>query len=57
MRNIAKLAAVAALSVAVAGSAFAATPAAQPAKKAATIKAPVKKAATHSVKKVEKKSQ
>lgn len=57
MRNFTKLAAAAALSVAIAGSAFAATPAAQPVKKTATTKAPAKKAATHSAKKVEKKGQ
>ena len=54
MRNLTKLAAAAALSVAIAGSAFAATPAAQPAKKTATAKAPAMKA---HAKKVEKKAK
>jgi len=56
MRNFAKIAAAGALSLAlVSGSAFAAT-AAQPAKTAMTKKAPAKKAATHTAKKVEKKA-
>ncbi len=57
MRNVAKLAAAGALSLAVvSGTAFAATaPASQPAKTAVTKKAPVKKAA-HVAKKDDKKA-